>query len=255
MKEVFLQRFEATFGTACGQRLRNMVDGGTLYQQALVALSDSQYRAFHSRLMPTVPPEKVLGVRTPVLRKFAKMIRDLPDTSSFLQSLPHRYYEENNLHGFLIELLGEYPPTIRMLEQFLPYVDNWATCDMMRPSVFRRHLPELLPRIYDWTQSDGEYTVRYGIEMLMCFYLEEAFSPTYPERVAAVSHEGYYVRMMVAWYFATALAKQYDAVLPYLTQGRLPVWTHNKTIQKALESNRITPAQKDFLRTLKIQTK
>ena len=169
-----------------------------------------------------------------------------------MQSLPHRYYEENNLHGFLIEQLGEYTHTTRMLEQFLPYVDNWATCDMMRPSVFRHHLPELLPRIYNWMQSDQEYTVRYGIEMLMCHFLEEDFSIEQMYMAMGTPEGEYYVDMMVAWYMATALAKQWDEAVKVLENRVLSPWRHNKTVQKACESLRISKEKKIYLKGMRV---
>lgn len=218
----------------------------------LFAMQDPAYRAFQCKLMPTVDPAGVIGVRTPELRKFAKEFGKMPESADFLQNLPHKYYEENNLHGFLIEIMKDYGQTVAALDAFLPYVDNWATCDLMRPRVFRKHLPELLEQIKVWLASGDTYTVRFAIEMLMTFYLDEGFQPEYPAMVAAVRSGEYYVNMMIAWYFATALAKQYDAALPYLLERRLDLWTHNKAIQKAVESYRITDEQKTFLRSLKL---
>jgi 3-methyladenine DNA glycosylase AlkD len=218
----------------------------------LFAMQDASYRDFQCALMPTVDPATVIGVRTPALRRFAKELRGTPQASAFLQALPHRYYEENNLHAFLIEQLGNYDATIAALDRFLPFVDNWATCDMMRPKIFAAHREELLLHIPHWLSSDHPYTVRFGIEMLMVFYLDDAhFRSEYLQWVADVSGEDYYVRMMVAWYFATALAMQYDAALPYLRNNRLEIWTHNKAIQKAVESRRLTDAQKNDLRKLR----
>ncbi len=220
-------------------------------QKRLFELQDLKYRDFQCRLMPTVDSETVIGVRTPELRKLAREYAKNPDID-FLKTLPHRYYEENNLHGFLIETIRDYDGVISALDAFLPYVNNWATCDLMRPKVFKKHLPELLEKIREWLQSDHTYTIRFGIKMLMCFYLDEQFKPEYLALVAGVKSQEYYVNMMIAWYFATALAKQYDAALPYIQLGCLGAWTHNKTIQKAIESYRITDQQKVFLRTLKI---
>lgn len=217
----------------------------------LFSMQDLKYRDFHARLIPTVDKEHIIGVRTPQLRKYAAEFAKTPEAKEFLKSLPHCYYEENNLHGFLIEKIGDFQETVRAVEEFLPYVDNWATCDMMSPKIFKKHLPELSGVIKSWIASGDTYTVRFGIGQLMNHYLDGAFSPEYPELVAGICSEEYYVKMMVAWYFATALAKQYDAVLPYLKDLRLDVWTHNKTIQKAVESYRISPEQKVFLRTLK----
>ena len=170
-----------------------------------------------------------------------------------MKILPHKYYEENNLHGFLIETMKDYNQVIAALDAFLPYVDNWATCDLMSPKIFKKHLPELREQIQVWMASSHTYTIRFGIEMLMSFYLDEQFQPEYLDWVADVQSEEYYVNMMIAWYFATALAKQYDAALPYIQQHRLEPWTHNKAIQKAIESYRITDEQKDYLRSLKVK--
>lgn len=221
-------------------------------QAQLLAMQDLKYRDFQCRLMPTVPPETVIGVRTPALRKYAKAFAKTPESAEFLKILSHSYYEENNLHGFLIESMKDYGQAVAALDAFLPYVDNWATCDLMRPRVFQKHLPELLGDIRRWMASDHPYTVRFGIEMLMTFYLDEHFCPEYLDWVAAVESGEYYVNMMVAWYFATALAKQYAAALPYIEGRRLEPWTHNKAIQKAIESYRITDAQKGYLRTCKL---
>lgn len=222
-------------------------------REALYALQDLEYRDFQSRLIPNIDKETVIGVRTPALRKFAKQFGKTSEAAAFMQTLPHACYEENNLHGFLIEGIKDYDTCIACLDAFLPWVDNWATCDLMSPGVCKKHLPELLTPIGRWIASGHTYTVRFGIGMLMRFYLDEAFRPEYPEMVAGIRSGEYYVNMMIAWYFATALAKQYDAVLPYLTERRLADWTHNKTIQKAVESYRITKEQKAFLRTLRVK--
>lgn len=222
-------------------------------QEQLFALQDLKYRDFQCKLMPTVPTETVIGIRTPELRKYAKTFSKTPEAAEFLKILPHRYYEENNLHGILIESMRDYGQVITALDAFLPYVDNWATCDLMRPKVFQKHLPELLEEIRRWMASDRTYTIRFGMEMLMTFYLDEAFRPEYLDWVAEVRSQEYYVNMMIAWYFATALAKQYGAVLPYIENHRLEPWTHNKAIQKAIESYRITEEQKMYLRTLKVK--
>ncbi len=216
-------------------------------------LQDLGYREFHSKLMPTVDKEKIIGVRTPLLRKFAKELGRTEEGAAFLQILPHTYYEEDNLHGFLIEGIKDYETCMAYLEAFLPYVDNWATCDLMAPKVLKKNLPDLLQHIEKWLESEHTYTIRFGIGMLMRFFLEEEFRPAYPALVAKVKSEEYYVNMMIAWYFATALAKQYEAVLPYLTERRLAPWTHNKTIQKSVESYRITKEQKAYLRTLRVK--
>ena len=220
----------------------------------LFALQDKEYQVFHSRLMPTLPPETVIGVRVPLLRKLAKQLTDTPEAEVFLQELPHFYYEENALHAFLLESVRDFGTALAATERFLPYVDNWAVCDSFSPKVFAQHKPELLTAIRRWLGSDQVYTVRYGIGMLMRYYLDDAFSPEYLAWAAAVHSEEYYVNMMRAWYFATALAKQPAAALPWLTEKRLDVWTHNKTIQKAVESYRIPPEQKQALRALRIRS-
>lgn len=220
-------------------------------QQQLFALQDQAYLEFHYKLIPTVKKETIIGVRTPQLRKFAKDFAKTPEAMDYLKLLPHQYYDENNLHGFIIETIKDYSTCVVAVDAFLPYVDNWATCDLMSPKVFKKHLPELLEQIRIWIKSDATYTIRFGIEMLMSYYLDEEFTSEFLELVAAVRSEEYYVKMMVAWYFATALAKQYEATLPFIQQRRLEVWTHNKAIQKAIESLRLTAEQKDVLRALK----
>lgn len=217
----------------------------------LFALQDPEYRLFQSKLMPTVDPARVIGVRIPDLRKLSRELTGTEQAAAFVRQLPHDYYEENNLHGFLIASLRDYGETVAALESFLPHVDNWATCDLLHPRAFDKR-PEALPdQLFRWLQSDRTYTVRFAMGMLMSLYLDEAFRPGYADWVAGVKSEEYYVNMMAAWYFATALAKRWDDVFPYLTDHRLPVWTHNKAIQKAIESRRISPEQKQILRSLK----
>lgn len=216
----------------------------------LFALQDIKYQAFQAKLIPNIDPETIIGVRTPELRKLAK---EMGEGEDFLQSLPHRYFEENQLHGFILANGKDFETAIAGVETFLPYVDNWATCDQLSPKAFKKHRAEPLPHIRRWLASGHVYTIRFGIGMLMSHFLDEDFAPEYPAMVAAVRHEDYYVRMMQAWYFATALAKQYDAVLPYITERRLEKWTHNKAIQKSVESYRITPEQKDFLKQFRIK--
>ncbi|MEG1836048.1 MAG: DNA alkylation repair protein [Oscillospiraceae bacterium] len=221
-------------------------------QSKLFEMQDLPYRDFHSKLMPTIDKDLIIGVRTPVLRKFAKEFSKSSEATKFMKILPHKYYEENNLHGFLIETINDYDKTIIALDEFLPYVDNWATCDLLNPKVFKNHLPELIVKIKEWLKSENTFTIRFGIKMLMQFYLGEEFKIEYPNIVAAIKSEEYYVKMMIAWYFATALAKQYDNVLPFLKSHRLDAWTYNKAIQKALESYRVNAEQKEYLKTLKI---
>ena len=225
----------------------------TNVQTRLFELQDLKYRDFHAKLMPTVNKEKIIGVRTPALRVFAKKYGKTDEAKEYLQILPHQYYEENNLHGLLIEQIKDYDTCLEELERFLPYIDNWATCVMLAVKVVKNHLDTFIDEVYRWMESDHAYTIRFGISMLMRYYLEDAFQMEYPEKVAQIRSEEYYVNMMRAWYFATALAKQYDKILPFIEKQKLDVWTHNKTIQKAIESYRITPEQKEYLRGLKIK--
>lgn len=229
-------------------RLRG-VRGGL--QARLFSLADPEYKAFQCKLMPTVEPERVLGIPTPVLRQFARNLAKWEDMGAFLSDLPHTYYEENNLHGILISQMTDYGQTVAALNAFLPHVDNWATCDLIRPKAFPKHLPQLREQIRIWMADRHPYTVRFGMEMLMCFYLDGQFQPEYLEWAAGVRSGEYYVNMMTAWFFATALAKQYDAALPYLRDGKLDLWVHNKTIQKAIESRRIPDSHKACLRALR----
>lgn len=222
-------------------------------REELFRLQDMAYRDFQFGVIPTVDASTIIGVRTPALRKLAKQLAKRKDVDAFLNDLPHTYFDENQLHAFIISEIRDYEACLAKVEQFLPYVDNWATCDQMSPRVFKRHRLELLEPIKRWIVSDDTYTTRFGAGMLMEHYLDEDFDPAYLDMVAGITSEEYYVRMMVAWYFATALAKQYDAAIPYLTERRLDAWTHNKTIQKAIESRRISPEQKDYLRSLRVK--
>jgi len=221
-------------------------------QNDLFSLRDPEYQSFHAKLMPTVDPSRIIGVRIPVLRDYAKKFAKTADVAEFLNNLPHEYYEENNLHSMLIAQINDLDEALAETARFLPYIDNWATCDLPPPAVFAKNPTALLPAIDGWLASDHPYTVRYAIGLLMRYFLDEHFSPEYSDRVATICSEEYYVNMMIAWYFATALAKQYDVILPYLKDFRLSPWVHNKTIQKAIESYRITPLQKDELRALRI---
>ena len=222
-------------------------------RQSLFELQDIKYRDFQAKLIPGKDTEMMIGVRTPELRKLAKQMLKREDIREFLRDLPHRYFDEDQLHAFIVSGIKEYGKCMEELMRFLPFVDNWATCDQMSPGVFKKHRPELLTQIREWLGSEHTYTVRYGIGMLMQHFLDEDFDPAYPELVAGVHSEEYYVNMMIAWYFATALAKQYDAVLPFIEGRRLDPWTHNKTIRKAVESYRISDEQKEYLRSLKVQ--
>ena len=224
----------------------------TSIQKKLFDFCDPTYRAFSSKLMPTVAPTTVIGVRIPILRTLALDLNQTEEARLFLRELPHAYYEENNLHAFLIEQIEDFDACIAAIDAFLPYVDNWATCDSMRPKCFSKNKEKLLPCVFRWLDSAHPYTVRFAIEVLMLYFLEaDCFTTRYSDLVSVVSSDDYYVKMMMAWYFATALTRQWDAILPYLTKGRLPLWIHNKTIQKSIESRCFSIEQKTFLRTLK----
>lgn len=221
----------------------------TSIQERLFAMQDDGYRNFHMALIPTVESRRIIGVRVPMLRKLARELYHTAEGEQFLRALPHVYYEENNLHAFLLERISDYTDCLAQVNAFLPYVDNWATCDSLSPKCFRKRLTE--EKICFWLGSEHPYTVRFGMKMLMTWYLDDAFTPAHLQWVASAETEEYYVKMMAAWYYATALAKQYETVLAYLKENQLPVWTHNKTIQKATESCRISPEQKAELRLLR----
>ncbi len=229
------------------------LDGCAYIQTKLFALQDQAYADFQSKLLPTVQRETIIGVRTPDLRKMAKQICKTPAAQEFLHSLPHRYFDENQLHTIILSEEKDFNTCIAELEQFLPYVDNWSTCDQLSPHCFKRHTQELLPLIRKWMRSKHTYTKRFGICTLMRYFLDEGFRPEYLEWVASIKSDEYYIRMMQAWFFATALAKQWDATLPYIEQHRLEKDTHNKTIQKGVESFRITDEQKALLKTLRVK--
>ena len=203
------------------------------------------------QLLPSLPPERVIGVRTPALRQYARQLTGSGEAAAFLAAAPHRYYEENNLHAFLLERERDFSAALAGVEAFLPYVDNWATCDMCSPGAFARHTGELLEPVRRWIGSGQTYTVRYGLGMLMRYYLDGSFRPEYLAWAGAVRSEEYYVRMMAAWYFATALAKQPQAAWPWVAEPRLDPWVRAKAVQKALESRRISPEQKQALRALR----
>ena len=218
----------------------------------LYDLQDLKYRDMQIKIIPTVEPESVIGVRTPELKSIAKDILKDGNYKGFLEELPHRYFEENQLHAFIISGIKDLNECMEDLETFLPYVDNWATCDQMSPKIFRKHKDVLLSHIEEWVNSEKTYTVRFGVGMLMEHFLDDDFDPLYPELVAKLRSEEYYVNMMIAWYFATALAKQYESILPFIEEKRLDDWTHNKAIQKSMESRRITEEQKLYLKSLKV---
>lgn len=223
---------------------------GDIYKE-LVSLQDKGYRDMQITIIPTVDPDSIIGVRTPALRSFAKELSKREDIDTFLNDLPHKYFEENQLHAFILSGMKDAAKAIELVDKFLPFVDNWATCDQMSPKVFKKHKDLLLEYTDKWIKSDLTYVKRFGIGMLMEHFLDEDFKTTYLTKVSKIRSDEYYVNMMIAWYFATALAKQYDATLPYIEKQKLDIWTHNKSIQKAVESYRITPEQKDYLKTLK----
>ena len=219
--------------------------------QRLSELSDPTYRDFHAGLIPNISPETILGVRVPALRKLARELRGSAEAQEFMAALPHEYYDENCLHGLLINDIKDFGATVSALDAFLPYVDNWAVCDLISPRSFKSRPPELAAHVRRWLESSHSYTVRFGIGVLMSFYLAEGVEPAQLEAVAERCCEEYYVNMMVAWYFATALAKQPEAALPYIENRRLSRWTHNKAIQKSIESRRIPDETKAYLKTLR----
>ena len=230
-------------------------------EEQLFALQDKKYGEFQVKLIPTVPPDSIIGCRTPDLRSYAKelykagIIEDsFTDTSGgvFLNDLTHKYFDENQLHAFILNCDKDFSRCINLTDKFLPYVDNWATCDQLSPKIFGKQGEKLLPHIEKWLSSEHAYTVRFGIRMLMQHFLDKKFESRYLEKVAAVNpRDEYYIKMMQAWYFATALAKQYDAAVSYIQEKRLEKWTHNKTIQKVCESYRVTEEHKTYLKSLK----
>ncbi|MEE0879549.1 MAG: DNA alkylation repair protein [Treponemataceae bacterium] len=221
----------------------------------LLSMQDKTYKDFHSKLMPTINSNSIIGVRVPVLRDYAKKLfkeNSIESLNSFLKNLPHEFYEENNIHAFLIEKINNFDECIFYLENFLPYIDNWATCDMLNPKIFKTNYEKLLEKIYQWINSDTVYTVRFAIGMLMRYFLDEKFETKYLDLVVSINSEEYYINMMRAWFFATALAKQYEQTFPYIKNYSLDEWTHNKTIQKAKESFRITKDQKEELKKFRL---
>ena len=222
-------------------------------REKLFELQDEKYRDFQQGLIPSVEQKEFIGIRTPALRKLAKELYKAGELDEFFKDLPHKYFDENQLHAFAISEIKDFDECMKALEEFLPFVDNWATSDQMSPKVFKKNKEELFSHIKKWLQSDHTYTVRFGIGMLMQHFLDEDFDLSYPEMVAEIRSDEYYINMMIAWYFATALAKQYESVLPFIEEKRLSPWTHNKAIQKSVESYRITDEQKTYLRRLKVK--
>ena len=225
----------------------------TEIQKRLFELQDEKYRDFQVKLIPTVDPATVIGVRTPELRKLAKELSKRDDIDAFLETLPHDHFDENQLHAFILSGMKDFTKCMTGVCGFLPFIDNWATCDQLSPKVFGKNKAELLAYINEWLQSDETYTIRFAAGMLMEHFLDDDFDIKYPEMVAGIESDKYYVNMMRAWYFATALAKQYVSVISFIEEKRLDKWTHNKTIQKSVESYRITPEQKAYLKSLKIK--
>lgn len=222
-------------------------------EKTLFENQDLKYRDFQAKLTPTLNHENIIGVRTPILRKFAKELCKNPEIDIFLNDLPHKYYDERNLHGFIISECKDYKKAIEYVDAFLPVVDNWATCDLLSPKAFKKNRSVLKKDIDRWINDNKTYTVRFGIQMVMSHFLDEDFDAAYLETISKIRSDEYYINMMVAWYFATALAKQWDSTLPYIVNKSLDKWTHNKTVQKAVESYRITDEQKAYLKSLKIK--
>lgn len=222
-------------------------------QNRLFELQDKEYADFQAKLTPNVPRERFIGVRVPHVRKLAKEYIKDSEHTAFMKELPHKYYDEDMLHGLLISEIKDYDECICELEAFLPFVDNWAVCDIMSPKCFKKNKDRLIEKIKEWTSSDKTFTCRFGMEMLMSHYLDDDFKREYLQIPAGIESGEYYVNMMTAWFFATALAKRWEETVPYIEKKRLSPRTHNKAIQKACESYRITPEQKGYLRTLKIK--
>ena len=222
-------------------------------REDLFANQDVKYRDFQSKLTPTIEANTAIGVRTPVLRKLAKDYSKRQDVDDFLADLPHKYFDENQLHAFILSEIKDFDECIGKLERFLPFVDNWATCDQMSPKCFKKNHEKLLPYLNKWIKSDDTYTVRFAIVTFMAHFLDEDFDEGYLKLVSDIKSDEYYINMAIAWYFATALAKQYDKTIPYIENKTLDVWTHNKAIQKSIESYRVTAEHKEYLKSLKIK--
>lgn len=226
------------------------LDFNAYIRNELFKLQDCQYKSFHQKLIPNVNPDKIIGIRTPQLKRFKKsMTEDV--FGKYLDALPHQYYEENNLHAFIINDIAAFDECIKRVDEFLPFIDNWATCDGLRPKCFSKNKEFLACHIDKWLNDGKTYTVRFGIEMLMIHFLDDYFSEEFLWKVGNIASADYYVNVMIAWYFATALATQYQSTVEFLEQHKLPLWVHNKTIQKAVESFRITETQKTYLKSLR----
>lgn len=217
----------------------------------LFEMQDKDYALFQGKLVPNIESKLIIGVRVPLLRKFAKELIKENGQEGFLQELPHKYYDENMLHAILLSEMKDYGDCIKRVNEFLPYVDNWAVCDILSPKVFKKNKDDLLNEIYKWSKSERTYTCRFGVGMLMSFFLDGDFKKEYLKLPANIKSEEYYINMMIAWFFTTALTKQWEYTLPYIEEGRLATWVHNKTIQKARESYRIDKEKKEYLSSLK----
>lgn len=233
---------------------RSMGVYGMDIKEELFALKDAPYGDFQAKLVPNIPRDLFIGVRVPEARKLAKRLAREPEASKFLEDLPHKYYDENMLHGLLLSEMKDYEACILAVDAFLPYVDNWAVCDILSPKIFKKNKTALLEKIKEWSGSEKIFTCRFGIEMLMSHFLDDDFKPEYLEIPVSIHREEYYVRMMIAWFFATALAKQWDTTIKYIEDHSLDTWTHNKAIQKARESKRITTKQKEYLAQIRCQS-
>ena len=222
-------------------------------QKELFKLQDLKYKEFHKKLIPNVDENLIIGVRTPLVKKLTKTIVKEGKDKEFLKNLPHKYYEENNICAFLINEMKDYKNAIESLDKFLPHIDNWATCDGVRPKCFKNNTDKLIFEIEKWLKSDHEYTVRFALEMIMVFYLDEKFDIKYLDMASKIKSDKYYINMMISWLFATSLAKQYEKTVPYIEEKILPLWVHNKTIQKAIESYRVSDENKKYLKSLKLK--
>ena len=219
--------------------------------EELCKVRDNKYKEFQSALVPNISKDTILGVRTPEMRKIAKDMFNTDEGKKFLKKLPHKYYEENLVHFFMIAMIKDFDECVKETECSLPYIDCWPVCDQSSPKAFKKKHDELLPLIKKWIDSDHVYTSRFGMRMLMNEFLGEDFKPEYLTWVASKKGEDYYLKMMVAWYFATALAKQYDATIPFFEKHILDDWCHKKAIQKAIESFRVSDEHKEYLKTLR----
>ena len=221
----------------------------------LYDMQDLQYRDFVAKLTPSLNKDNIIGVRTPMLRKYAKQLQKSDDKYSFLSNLPHRYYEENNLHGMLLkDMNADIDVVLDYINIFLPYIDNWATCDTLTPKLFAKYPLKVRECIDSWLKSEHIYTIRFAIVVLMQLYLDKNFDERDLETLAGIKSDEYYVNMALAWYYSTAFVKQYDTTVQIFEKKMLDKWVHNKSIQKAIESYRISPQKKDYLSKLRIRS-